>query len=159
MPVEIHMEAVPQDMAFPDIRIRCGRNPETLHGNISAFERLLEHNQQAKIVWVHAGWHLSGERTVPLMRRLLHNHDNLAMSIKINGGHQRTQPTRPDGAIKPEWIAMLHDFPGRFMIGSDTFINDGTEQMEAVRRFVDALPPSLAVPIAGENARRLYRLS
>lgn len=98
-------------MAFPEIAILGGRNPETLHGNISAFERLLDHNWEAKIVWVHAGWDLSGERTVPLTRRLLHNHDNLAMSVKINGGHQRTQPIRPDSGIKPEWIAMLRNYP------------------------------------------------
>ena len=159
MPIEIHMEAVPRDMTFPEIRVRGGRNPEALHGNIAALERLLGHNQHARIVWVHAGWDLTGERTVPLMRRLLDTHANLAMSVKIEGGYRRTQPMMPDGGIKPGWIAMLRDFPERFVIGSDTFVAEGTEPMEAVRRFVDGLPPDLAGPIASQNARRLYRLS
>jgi hypothetical protein len=154
MPIEIHMEAVPQDMAFPETRLRGGRNPETIHGNIAALERLLDHNEHARIVWVHAGWDLTGERTVPLMRRLMNNHTNLGMSIKIEGGYQRTQAMLPKGGIKPGWIAMLHDFPDRFVIGSDTFIDEGNEPMETTRRFVDALPPDLAVRIASENARR-----
>lgn len=45
----------------------------------------------------------------------------------------------------------------RFVIGSDTFINDGPEQMQAVRRFVDALLPDVATAIARDNAKRLYR--
>jgi predicted TIM-barrel fold metal-dependent hydrolase len=159
MPIEIHMEAVPDDMSFPEIGRKGGRNPETLHANIAALGRLLDHNSQARIVWVHAGWDLIGERTVPLMRRLLHDHTNLLMSIKIEGGHLTTQPMMPDGGIKPGWIAMLRDFPDRFVIGSDTFIAEGPEPMEAARRFVDALPSDLVAPIARENALRLYRLS
>ena len=159
MPLEIHMEAVPQDMPFPEIRLKGGRNPEKIHGNVAAFERLLAHNMEAQIVWVHAGWDLTGERTVPLMRRLLRAHANLAMSIKIEGGVRLTQPLTPDGAVKPGWVTMLGDFPDRFVIGSDTFIGEGTEQTENVRRFVDALPPDLVVPIGSGNARRLYRVS
>jgi hypothetical protein len=159
MPIEIHMEAVPQDMSFPESRLKGGRNPEMLHGNIAALERLLNHNIEAQIVWVHAGWDLTGERTVPLIRRLLRSHTNLAMSVKINGGYRLTRPMMPDGGIKPGWIAMLREFPDRFVVGSDTFIDEGAETMETVRRFVDALPPDLTALIARENAMRLYRLS
>lgn len=87
----------------------------------------------------------------------MHDHVNLSMSIKIEGGHPVTRPRMPDGRIKPGWLAMPRDFPDRFVMGSDTFVVDGTGPMEAVRRFVDILPPELALPVARENAMRLYR--
>ncbi len=56
MPIELHMEAVPRDMPFPDAKIAGPPNPTSIVENIAAFERLLDHNQKARIVWVHAGW-------------------------------------------------------------------------------------------------------
>ena len=77
MPIELHMEAVPRDMPFPDANVAGPPNPASVVANIAAFERLLDHNPRARIVWVHAGWDLTGERTVPLMRTLLEKHFNL----------------------------------------------------------------------------------
>ena len=138
-----------------------GPNPGTLHANIARLERLLDHNPHARIVWVHAGWDLTGERTVPLMRDLLERHANLAMSVKYDhAGAKATAPFPPDGdAVRPGWIAMLRGFPGRFVVGSDQFIDQGTERLEGARQFVDALPPDLARLVGSENAKRIYRLS
>jgi predicted TIM-barrel fold metal-dependent hydrolase len=159
MPIDLHMEAVPQDMPFPPDRPQ-GLNPRELHANIGPLERLLDHNPQARIVWLHAGWDLTGERTVALMRGLLERHRNLAMSIKCDhSGARATAPFLPDeAAIRPGWIAMLGAFPDRFMIGSDQFIGEDSERMECARALIDALPPELAQPVASANARRVYRL-
>jgi hypothetical protein len=82
----IPMEALPQDSPPPPFL--ASFNPARLPANIAAFERLLEHNRQAIIVWAHAGWDdPTGERTVPLMRALLAKHANLSMSIKLGGAH------------------------------------------------------------------------
>jgi predicted TIM-barrel fold metal-dependent hydrolase len=88
MPIDLHMEAVPQDMPFPR-RSGRGQNPETVRENISGLERLLEHNRNARIIWAHAGWDLTGERTVPLMRSLLDKHPNLYLSIKVDESGSR----------------------------------------------------------------------
>jgi hypothetical protein len=159
MPIDIHMEAVPQDMPFPPNRAQ-GNNPATLHANIDRFERLLDHNPKARIVWVHAGWDLTGERTIPVMQGLLERHANLFMSIKIDrSGTPRTAPFLPDSAqIRPDWIAMLRAFQDRFVIGSDQFIDQGTARFDTARRFVDALPADLQGLIANGNAPRIYRL-
>jgi predicted TIM-barrel fold metal-dependent hydrolase len=157
MPIDLHMEAVPADMPFP--RRRGNANPETVHENIAAFERLLAHNPAARIVWAHAGWDLTGERTPALMRELLARHPNLYMSIKIDpSGSRRTQPMTEDGTIRPAWIALLRAFPDRFLIGSDQFYDDPTERLTSVRAFVDALPDDLAHAVASENAKRVYHL-
>jgi predicted TIM-barrel fold metal-dependent hydrolase len=158
MPIDLHMEAVPRDMEMPD-RLRKGANPERLKENISGFERLLEHNRKALIVWAHAGWDLTGERTVSLMRSLLGKHLNLYMSIKLDPrGPQRTSPFTPDGGLSPDWVALLRDFPDRFIIGSDQFFEEGNERLALARRLVDALPADIARFVASENAKRIYRL-
>ena len=158
MPIDLHMEAVPQDMRFPR-RPNDGRNPETLWENISGLGRLLARNRNARIVWSHAGWDLTGERTVPLMRSLLERHPNLYMSVKLDeSGSRQTSPFGPNDGLKPEWLMMLRDFPDRFVIGSDQFFDEGTERLTLARKFVDALPPGVARVVASENARRIYRL-
>ena len=159
MPIELHMEAVPRDMPTPP-RAARPPNPLSLREDISAFERLLDHNASARIVWVHAGWDITGQRTVKLMRDLLGRHTNLFMTIKYDhSGNKQTAPFFSDsGRIRPDWIAMLREFPGRFMIGSDQFIGDSTERFAGARRLVDALPADLAGPVANENVRRTYRL-
>ena len=157
MIIDVHMEAVPSDMPMPQ-RLR-GPNPGELHANIAAFERLLEHNPEAKIVWAHAGWDHTGERRVPLMRSLLERHANLYMSVKIDSsGFPGTRPMG-EGGVRPGWIAMLRAFPDRFVIGSDQFFGEDMERLERARSFIDALPPDLAELVARENALRLYRLS
>ena len=157
MPIDLHMEAVPQDMPFP--RSARGPNPESLKENISGFERLLAHNPNARIIWAHAGWDLTGERTVALMRSMLEKHPNLYMSIKLRTrGPQRTSPFDLYGGLRPDWLGMLRDYPDRFVIGSDQFFDDEFEALTLARKFVDALPPDLAHKIARENALRIYRL-
>jgi len=147
-------------MPFPNTQLMGPPNPANLKENITAFERLLDHNPAARIVWVHAGWDLTGERTVPLMRSLLERHPNLYMSIKPDvGGSRMTSPFLPDGAIKPAWIDMLRAFPNRFVIGSDQFMDDPHDRMGLARKFVDALPPDLVKAIAVDNAKSIYRLA
>ncbi len=159
MPIDLHMEAVPQDMLFP-ARRAGGRNPENLRENISGLERLLEHNRNARIVWAHAGWDLTRERTVPLMRSLLEKHPNLYMSVKLSTrGPHVTSPFNQYGELRPGWLAMLREFPDRFLIGSDQFFDEGEpELLPLTRKFIDALPLDLARQIARENAMRIYRL-
>ena len=160
MPIELHMEAIPRDMPFPKPDIAGPPNPATLTENIKAFERLLDHNPKARIVWAHAGWDLTGERTVPLMRSLLAKHPNLYMSVKSDkAGTPATAPFRLGDGLKPGWLAMLQAFPDRFVVGSDQFYDDEeTIRTHRARIFVDSLPPEIAHKIASENAKHIYRL-
>jgi len=161
MPVTLHMEAVPRDMPFPD-RGQSGSRPAVLKENISAFERLLQYNPRARIVWLHAGWDLTGERTVPLMRELLRRHANLFMTIKSDQhGSTMTSPFLPGFSLKPGWLAMLRAFPDRFAVGSDQFfdtVDQDATRVERSRKLVDALPPDLARLVGRENVSHIYRL-
>ena len=79
----------------------------------------------------------------------------------------------PTGDVNEEWIAVLRDFPDRFVVGSDTmivathytgpntprlFANRGEGQRRGIRRLLSVLPPDLARRIGYENAERLYKL-
>src|SRR5207248_7902490 len=54
VPISLHMEAVVRNMPLPS-GLKSPPNPPQLHENITAFERLLNHNRRAIIVWAHAG--------------------------------------------------------------------------------------------------------
>lgn len=158
MPIDLHMEAVPRDMPTPEWIAR-GANPNDLKENISGLERLLAHNRDARIVWAHAGWDLTGARTVALMRAMLSKHPNLYMSVKLDArGPQLTSALGPDETIRPGWLALLKDFPDRFLIGSDQFYDEGSQRLARVRKFVDRLPADIASRVGRENAKRIYRL-
>jgi hypothetical protein len=152
------MEAVPYDMDMPKPR-RHAPNPDRLRANIPALERLLDHNTGARVVCAHAGWDLTGERTVALMRTLLGRHSNLFMSIKVDRtGAQRSSPFARDGTLREDWVALMQDFPDRFIIGSDQFHDEETTRLELARQLIDALPPAIASRVARENALAIYRL-
>ena len=81
------------------------------------------------------------------------------MSVKLDPhGPQATSPLTRDGTVRPDWLTLLRAFPDRFMIGSDQFLDEGTERLALARRLVDALPADIARFVASENARRIYRL-
>jgi hypothetical protein len=163
MPIGVHMEAVPHDMTLPIEQGNPGHHPEALKDDITPFERLLDHNPRARLIWLHAGWDLTGERSIPLMRRLLARHPNLFMTIKSDDhGSPRSTPFQPDFSLKPAWLEMLRAFPDRFAVGSDQFYNQVDQdptRIEHARKLVGALPPDLAQRVGRENARHIYRLS
>lgn len=169
VPIDLHMEAVPQDMPLPK---KLGPpNPGTLHENIAALERLLSHNRNARIIWAHAGWDNTGFRTTELMHQLLQRHANLYMSIKIQRPlYPQNMPLDSKGQIPSEWLDLIGSFPDRFVIGSDIFygvsgeVTWGTPSGESQSRedptwvFLRKLPPDLARKLAYENVVQIYKL-
>ncbi len=163
VPIDIHMEALPEDLPKP-ARLTSSRNPPVFKANIAAFERLLAHNRKAAIIWSHAGWDNSGQRTRRLMRALLGRHPNLYMSLKVGRDSLgETQPLR-EGALKDGWRELISDFPNRFLIGSDQFyVTPRAEprfphHTTPSRLIVNQLGPELARKVGVENAERLFKL-
>ena len=163
VPIDIHMEAVSKEMDLPE-RFESPPNPKKLDENIDAFERLLDHNPEAKIVWTHAGWDNTGHRTVKLMRRLLRKHENLYMNIKIFGdGVPGTNPVHEEtGELRPGWLELIKKYRKRFLVGSDHFhVPSGAnirfpESVEPTIDFLGLLPRSLARMIGSKNPDRIY---
>lgn len=171
VPIDLHLDPVPSDVATP-AHLGAAQNPPVLKANIEGFERLLAHNRQTKIVWAHAGSDPLGYFTPKLVRELLGRHPNLALSIRPTSPRPGAM-VHPTGNVNEEWVAVLRDFPDRFVLGSDTmvvgthytgpqtprlFASRGEGQRRGIRRLLSVLPPDLARRIGYENAERLYKL-
>ena len=164
VPIDLHIEAVPQDMPLPS-HLKSPPNPPRLHANIAAFERLLAHNPRAKIIWDHAGWDNTGYRTPELCRRLLQAHANLYMELKLDPQDVEMNPPLVNGAsgpIKPEWLKLFQDFPDRFIIGSDQHYpmpnQPGIQRWQEVVLLFNQLPADLRSKFGTGNAARIYHL-
>ena len=164
LPIELHLDAVPQAMALPS-GLKSPPNPPNLAENLTAFEHLLTHNPRAKIVWAHAGSDGLGYRTPDLCRRLLQAHPNLYMEIKIDPQELgKNPPLAADGKIQPQWLKLFNDFPDRFVIGSDQHYASG-RSMTGPQRWqmpvllLNQLPAGLQQKIARENALRIFPIA
>lgn len=159
IPIDLHMEAIPQDMPLPAGQ-KSPPNPPRLHANIAAFERLLSHNPNAKIIWAHLGSDFTGFRTVELDRRLLLAHPNLYMEIKADPvSPGLNYPLVADGKIKPEWLKLFTDFPDRFVIGSDQHYPEPKgedRRWQEVILLFNQLPADVRKKIGTENIAAIY---
>jgi predicted TIM-barrel fold metal-dependent hydrolase len=171
--IDLHFDVVAEDMNAPEW-LASPPNPSSFRANVAGFERLLEHNRGARIVWAHLGSDQLGWWTVDLSRRLLAKHPNLFMSLRLAPGRvPQNHPLLPGGALRPEWLDLFREFSDRFVIGADTFIVSPSVRgggpgvifaqrapmiRQRTRAFLAALPADLARKIGAENARRLYKL-
>jgi predicted TIM-barrel fold metal-dependent hydrolase len=159
LPIDLHLEAVPQPMPLP-AGLKSPPNPPRLHENIAAFERLLAHNQRAKVIWAHAGTDGTGFRTAALCRRLLQAHPNLYMELKLDGSGTGPRKNSPlaEGKIVPEWLQLFRDFPDRFIIGSDQHYppGPGVARWQEPVLLLNQLPTGLQRSIGRDNVLRIY---
>ena len=167
IPMDLHLDLVPEDMNVPDRPVFNSTNPALLKANMAAFERLLAHNRGARIVWAHAGTDPLGTRTPQIQRELLSRNPNLFMSLRLGGAAPPPIfALGPDKKLKPFWLALFRDFPDRFVIGTDFFHTSGSgpqrgageETLENYRATLAQMPPELAEAIARGNAEKIYRL-
>jgi predicted TIM-barrel fold metal-dependent hydrolase len=159
--IDLHVEAVPRATNLP-ADLPSPPNPPTLHDNIAALERFLDHNRRARIGWAHAGSDGTGARNPQLARRLLRAHPNLFMELKLDPSNRgRNYPLGKDGRIDPAWLELLHEFPDRFVVGSDQHYPPPAatgQRWEAAVHLLNQLPDALARKIGYENAVALYHL-
>ena len=180
--IDLHMDPVIDNaMALP-AGLKAPPNPRTLSGNVAALERLLAHGRDARIVWAHGGSDFTGNMTPALIERLMEGHSNLYMSLRpipvlaaINnpfGLEFHNLIVTSDG-IEPGWLALLQKYPGRFVMGGDTFFvsssvdperavmtlsRGNAPRLKAARATLSRLPADLARKIGIANAQSLYAL-
>jgi predicted TIM-barrel fold metal-dependent hydrolase len=157
VPIDLHMEAVPQPMALP-AWLKSPPNAEQLHENISAFGRLLAHNRRVKIIWAHLGSDNTGFRTPEGARQLLRAHSNLYMEIKCDPRALGKNPVLANGRVEPEWLKLFEEFPDRFIIGSDQHYPEegGPTRWQEVVTILNQLPAGLRQKIGSDNATHIF---
>jgi hypothetical protein len=121
------------------------------HCDETALLILLGHNARAKIIWAHSGFSLAPAR----VQELLEKYPALMGELSYRSGI-----TENGGALSPEWRALFARHSDRFLIGSDTWINQrwlGYDTiMQNYRGWLAQLPAEQAARIAHGNAERLF---
>jgi Amidohydrolase len=121
------------------------------HCDEAALLILLGHHPKAKIIWAHTGFSTSPTR----VRELLESYPALTGELSYRSGI-----TTSDGELTADWRELFARHSGRFLLGSDTWINErwfGYDTiMRTYRGWLAQLPEDQASRIAHGNAERLF---
>jgi hypothetical protein len=121
------------------------------HCDAQALEILFGHNAKARIIWAHTGFSLEPER----VESLLQTHSQLWGELSYRSGI-----TDGAGSLTPVWRQLFERQSDRFLIGSDTWINERWASYDAIiagyRQWLAQLPAPAAARIAHGNARALF---
>jgi hypothetical protein len=121
------------------------------HADDEALEILFTHNPKARIVWAHTGFSTAPEKVAAYLERYPALWCELSYRYGITSG----------GKLTTEWKALFERFPDRFLLGSDTWINERWDNygntMSDYRSWLAQLPRDVAEKIAFRNAERLFR--
>ena len=121
------------------------------HCDEEALLILFSHNPKARIIWAHSGFSTSPARVAELLRTYPDLWGELSYRSGIADGA---------GNVSPEWRDLFARHSDRFLIGSDTWINERWVSYDAImngyRAWLAKLPPDQAKRIASGNAERLF---
>jgi len=120
------------------------------HCDEVALEALYRHDPRVKIVWAHSGF------TVPPARlaEWLDRHPTLVGELSYR------YDVTSEGRVTEPWRALFRRYPDRFVLGSDTWINERWssygEILALYRGWLAQLPQDVAAAIAHGNGERLF---
>lgn len=114
--------------------------------------------QKARLIWAHTG---IGGASATRVDELLGKYPLLMGELSYRPGLACTDDKASE-RLCPEWHALLLKYPKRFMIGSDTWVNQRWQQyddlMQGYRRWLGKLPAEAAHNIAWANGAALFGL-
>ncbi|WP_156404455.1 amidohydrolase family protein [Curvibacter sp. PAE-UM] len=125
------------------------------HVDDVAIDLLMAHAPGTRLIWAHTG---IGGAPAARVQALLDKYPRLMGELSYRPGL-----TCGEGSLCPEWRALLLKYPDRFLIGSDTWVNQRwmyyDDLMRGYRRWLGDLPPEVARRIAWDNGANLFQLS
>jgi hypothetical protein len=108
--------------------------------------------QTARLIWAHTG---IGGVPVERVETLLAKYPGLMGELSYRPGL-----TCDGGNLCPDWRALILKYPGRFLIGSDTWVNQRwqyyEETMRGYRIWLGNLPVEVAKKVAWDNGAALF---
>jgi hypothetical protein len=121
------------------------------HCDEEALLILFSHNPRARIIWAHTGFSTPPAR----LRELLDTYPALWGELSYRSGI-----TEAGGTLSRDWRDLFARYSDRFLIGSDTWINERWFAYDTIfkeyRNWLGQLPEDQAKRIAHGNARRLF---
>jgi len=151
---EFHIfgQAAQRPLVRRTIDFATERNLHVLaHCDDEALAVMLANHPRARMIWAHTGF----STPVPRLRELVENHPALMLELSYRGGI-----TGNGGGLSAEWRELFARHSDRFLLGSDTWINqrwvDYGTIMRGYREWLAELPADQATRIAHGNAERIY---
>lgn len=128
------------------------------HVDDAAIDLLMAHTpsrgQRARLIWAHTG---IGGAPAARVDELLARYPLLMGELSYRPGL-----TCEGGKLCPEWRQLLLKYPNRFLLGSDTWVNQRWQHYDALmqgyRNWLGELPPQVARRIAWDNGASLFGL-
>jgi hypothetical protein len=129
--IDLHMDPIASEApARTPAGLHVPPNPPSLAGDVAAFEWLLAHDRNARIVWAHGGSDFTTNMTPALIGRLMDAHPNLYMSLRPPAGVSTAAAVNlklyntimAGSGIDSRWLDLLKKHPDRFVLGSDSFV-------------------------------------
>ena len=124
------------------------------HVDDVAVDLLMAHAPRARLIWAHTG---IGGAPVTRVRELLRRYPTLMGELSYRPGLVEV------GRLAAPWKALMQEMSDRFLIGSDTWIDQRWQHYEALmseaRAWLGELPDGVARRIAWDNGARLFGLA
>ena len=128
------------------------------HVDDTAVDRLMAHTPskgaKVRLIWAHTG---IGGASVARVDQLMARYPLLMGELSYRPGL-----TCDGGKLCPEWRQLLLKYPNRFLVGSDTWVNQRwqyyDELMKGYRTWLGDLPADVARRIAWDNGATLFGL-
>ncbi|MDH3739094.1 MAG: amidohydrolase [Alphaproteobacteria bacterium] len=128
--------------------------PLHVHSGAGPVAALFEIEPKLKILWAHAGM----VEPADVVADLLDQYENLTAEVSF-----RAHDIAPGGQLSPAWRDLFNRHANRFMIGTDTYINDRWDAYGSLvaehRNWLEQLPPKTATAIAHGNAARVFGIT
>jgi hypothetical protein len=122
------------------------------HVDFPGLKIMLAQQRDAKIIWAHTGFNTPHGDVAQIMR----DHPNVIGELSYRGDVSNGQ------SLSAEWKQLFTQYPDRFLVGSDTWVNQRwemyAETMAHYRNWLAQLPMDVAKKIAHENGERLFGL-
>ena len=128
------------------------------HVDDAAVDMLMAHTPskgaKLRLIWAHTG---IGGTPAARVDQLMARYPRLMGELSYRPGL-----TCDGGKLCPEWRQLLLKYPGRFLVGSDTWVNQRwqyyDDTMKGYRTWLGDLPPEVARRIGWENGASLFGL-
>ena len=148
----IYGEAAARPLVKKAVEFAAERNLYILaHCDEVALAILLGHHPAAKIIWAHTGF----STPVTRVRELFEQHPALMGELSYRSGI-----TEASGQVSGEWRELFARHSDRFLLGSDTWINERWFAYDTIikgyRDWLAQLPEDQAKRLAHGNAERLF---
>ncbi|MGA2182676.1 MAG: amidohydrolase family protein [Bryobacteraceae bacterium] len=119
---------------------------------LGEIESAIRAHPKTRVIWAHAG--ISRRIVIAdhtdILRRMLGQYPNLTVDLSWVIFEQEIAP---GGVLDRRWVTLLEEYPGRFVIGSDSvgFFDQYKPTLQRYYLLLDALKPETARKVAHDN--------